>query len=671
MSGQSVMDRMTAARHSITGSGLAKSVCKATTEELMGPKKKHLDYLLQCTHEPNVNIPQLGELLIDRSNNTSWVIVFKALVTSHHLCVYGNERYSQYLASRNNLFNLSNFVDRTAPQGYDMSTYVRRYAKYLNEKSVAYRTVAFDFCRVKRGKEDGILRTMAAEKLLKSLPVIQTQLDALLDFECSSNELTNGVINSCFLLLFKDSIRLFACYNDGIINLLEQYFDMNKKQCKEALDIYRKFLIRMERMSEFLKVAEQVGIDKGEIPDLAKAPSSLLDALEQHLASLEGKKSTAARNVNISSQVASSLTMTSNSLATIEAEEKRKAVEDEKRRLNQLMEQRLYEAKHSSPDSSPQIQPATVITNNQNNPFTSTPPTPPHQAAQPVVQPKIQPDLFAPAPPAAVQSTRPSDDLLALNVNPFAAPPVQASVPMAAPAPMVAPALSTAAPNLWGVPNANGFTNNNVQAIGADFEKAFGKTPDAALKDDPLGDILLPMSSSGQTQPEVKHIDLLNSDTGDLDHTLANVAAHLDINPTKQKKAEHNWTKAQPTNVRTGGAHWSPAQSVTTWQTMQPMESSNQQNPKPGGQAADWRGNAYSGHFTTQPSPAMQPMMGGMGTMPTAGMSAVPSASVPVAGGYTQYGMAAPQPVQQPMNAFGVQPTMNRTTQSQDPFGGL
>ena len=35
-----------------------------------------------------------------------------------------------------------------------MSPFVRRYAKYLSEKSVSYRTVAFDFCKVKRGYED-------------------------------------------------------------------------------------------------------------------------------------------------------------------------------------------------------------------------------------------------------------------------------------------------------------------------------------------------------------------------------------------------------------------------------------------------------------------------------------------------------------------------------------
>lgn len=37
-------------------------------------------------------------------------------------------------------------------------------------------------------------------------------------------------------------------------------------------------------------VTQQVGIDQGDSPDLTQAPSSLLEALEQHLASLEGRK---------------------------------------------------------------------------------------------------------------------------------------------------------------------------------------------------------------------------------------------------------------------------------------------------------------------------------------------------------------------------------------------
>ncbi|XP_043996144.1 phosphatidylinositol-binding clathrin assembly protein-like isoform X4 [Gambusia affinis] len=275
MSGQSLTDRIAAAQHSMTGSAISKAVCKATTHEVSGPKKKHLDYLIHCTNELNVSIPHLADTLLERTTSNSWIVVFKALIATHHLMMYGSERLMQYLASRNTLFNLNNFLDKAALQGYNMSTFIRRYSRYLNEKSMSYRLAAVDFTKMKRGAE-GVMRTMNTEKLIKTLPIIQNQLDALLDFQPNSNELTNGVINTAFMLLFKDSIRLFAAYNEGVINMLEKYFDMKKNQCKEALEIYKNFLNRMTKLSEFLKVAE--------------APSSLLEALEQHLASLEGRK---------------------------------------------------------------------------------------------------------------------------------------------------------------------------------------------------------------------------------------------------------------------------------------------------------------------------------------------------------------------------------------------
>ncbi|KTF88637.1 hypothetical protein cypCar_00043198 [Cyprinus carpio] len=214
---------------------------------------------MHCTNELNVNIPHLADTLFERTANQSWVVVFKALITTHHLMMYGNERFIQYLASRSTLFNLNNFVDKGALQGYDMSIYIRRYSRYLTERALSYRLVAADFTKMKRGT-DGVMRSMSIEKLMKTLPIIQNQLDALLDFEASSNELTNGVINCAFTLLFKDSIRIFAAYNEGVINLLGSLS-------------YTAFVC-------------------------VKAPSSLLEALEQHLASLDGKKMKEASTVS-------------------------------------------------------------------------------------------------------------------------------------------------------------------------------------------------------------------------------------------------------------------------------------------------------------------------------------------------------------------------------------
>ncbi|XP_073937764.1 phosphatidylinositol-binding clathrin assembly protein isoform X9 [Castor canadensis] len=600
MSGQSLTDRITAAQHSVTGSAVSKTVCKATTHEIMGPKKKHLDYLIQCTNEMNVNIPQLADSLFERTTNSSWVVVFKSLITTHHLMVYGNERFIQYLASRNTLFNLSNFLDKSGLQGYDMSTFIRRYSRYLNEKAVSYRQVAFDFTKVKRGA-DGVMRTMNTEKLLKTVPIIQNQMDALLDFNVNSNELTNGVINAAFMLLFKDAIRLFAAYNEGIINLLEKYFDMKKNQCKEGLDIYKKFLTRMTRISEFLKVAEQVGIDRGDIPDLSQAPSSLLDALEQHLASLEGKKikdSTAASRATTLSNAVSSLASTGLSLTKVDEREKQAALEEEQARLKALKEQRLKELAKK---------PHTSLTTAASPVSTST--------GGLMTTPAI--DIFS-TPSSSNSTSKLPNDLLDLQQPTFH--------------PSVHP-MSTASQvaSTWG-----GFTPSPVTqphpstGLNVDFESVFGNKSTNIIVDsggfDELGGLLKPtVASQNQSLPVAKlPPNKLVSD--DLDSSLANLVGNLGIGNGTTKN-DVNWSQPGEKKL-TGGSNWQPKVAPTT----------------------AWNAATMNGMHFPQYAP---PVMAYPATTPTGmiGYGIPPQmGSVPV---MTQPTLIYSQPVMRPPNPFG------------------
>ncbi|XP_050493136.1 phosphatidylinositol-binding clathrin assembly protein LAP isoform X19 [Bombus huntii] len=658
MAGQTINDRLLAARHSIAGQGLAKAVCKATTEEMIGPKKKHLEYLVRCTNEPNVSIPQLANLLIERSQNTNWTVVFKALITVHHMLCYGNERFTQYLASSNSTFQLSNFLDKSGVQagariGYDMSPFIRRYAKYLNEKALSYRTVAFDFCKVKRGKDDRTLRTMNAEKLLKTLPVLQSQLDALLEFDCTANDLTNGVINMAFMLLFRDLIRLFACYNDGIINLLEKYFDMNKKQCREALDLYKKFLIRMDRVGEFLKVAENVGIDKGDIPDLTKAPSSLLDALEQHLASLEGKKGSAANTptqsasnrTNVKSGV-SALSSTSTAFGTaasnnrldhagnghIDEALRQQALAEEEAAMNQ------YKAKVQSPSSGPST-----------NPFLSSPT---NNANQPIV------DLFSSPSTTTTAESQPqkaSDDLLQLAGNPFA--------DMFG-APQSATASTTQTQNNMWMTNGNGFAavppaNNNFVTDNS-FSSVFGNQDS---------------KSAGQQQNATSTGKVL---TGDLDSSLASLAQNLTINKSAQQQVKGMQWNSPKNAAKTGGSAggWTPQpMAATTGAGYRPMGQGMTQLPStamgfpPHTAPLGMQGVPMGMQGMQGMRPMMSTMPGGPGGMMVAGGTAsmmMPSTNPMMSANLQQQ----PQPQQQQQQSQAVQQPQNNQVQL-DPFGAL
>ncbi|XP_033365165.1 phosphatidylinositol-binding clathrin assembly protein LAP isoform X14 [Bombus vosnesenskii] len=678
MAGQTINDRLLAARHSIAGQGLAKAVCKATTEEMIGPKKKHLEYLVRCTNEPNVSIPQLANLLIERSQNTNWTVVFKALITVHHMLCYGNERFTQYLASSNSTFQLSNFLDKSGVQagariGYDMSPFIRRYAKYLNEKALSYRTVAFDFCKVKRGKDDRTLRTMNAEKLLKTLPVLQSQLDALLEFDCTANDLTNGVINMAFMLLFRDLIRLFACYNDGIINLLEKYFDMNKKQCREALDLYKKFLIRMDRVGEFLKVAENVGIDKGDIPDLTKAPSSLLDALEQHLASLEGKKGSAANTptqsasnrTNVKSGV-SALSSTSTAFGTaasnnrldhagnghIDEALRQQALAEEEAAMNQ------YKAKVQSPSSGPST-----------NPFLSSPT---NNANQPIV------DLFSSPSTTTTAESQPqkaSDDLLQLAGNPFADM-------FGAPQPATASTTQTQN-NMW---MTNGFAavpaaNNNFVTDNS-FSSVFGNQ-DSKSGFDSLGMMLMPttvagdnnISAAGQQQNATSTGKVL---TGDLDSSLASLAQNLTINKSAQQQVKGMQWNSPKNAAKTGGSAggWTPQpMAATTGAGYRPMGQGMTQLPStamgfpPHTAPLGMQGVPMGMQGMQGMRPMMSTMPGGPGGMMVAGGTAsmmMPSTNPMMSANLQQQ----PQPQQQQQQSQAVQQPQNNQVQL-DPFGAL
>ncbi|XP_035880318.1 clathrin coat assembly protein AP180 isoform X16 [Phyllostomus discolor] len=572
MSGQTLTDRIAAAQYSVTGSAVARAVCKATTHEVMGPKKKHLDYLIQATNETNVNIPQMADTLFERATNSSWVVVFKALVTTHHLMVHGNERFIQYLASRNTLFNLSNFLDKSGSHGYDMSTFIRRYSRYLNEKAFSYRQMAFDFARVKKGA-DGVMRTMAPEKLLKSMPILQGQIDALLEFDVHPNELTNGVINAAFMLLFKDLIKLFACYNDGVINLLEKFFEMKKGQCKDALEIYKRFLTRMTRVSEFLKVAEQVGIDKGDIPDLTQAPSSLMETLEQHLNTLEGKKPG---------------------------------------------------NKSGAPSPLSKSSPATTVTSPNSTPAKTIDTSPPvdlfatASAAVPVSTPKpssdlldLQPDFSsagaaaaaapAPAPPSggatawgdllgedslAALSSAPSEAQISDPFAPEPTPPTTAAeiaTASASASTTTTVTAVTAEVDLFGgfggsfmAPSPSPVTPAQNNLLQPNFEVAFGTTPSTSSSSsfdpsvfDGLGDLLMPtMAPAGQPapipmvppSPAMAASKPLGSD---LDSSLASLVGNLGISGTTSKKGDLQWNAGE--KKLTGGANWQPKVAPATW----------------------------------------------------------------------------------------------------------
>lgn len=277
----------------------------------------------------------------------------------------------------------------------------------------------------------------------------------------------------------------------------------------------------MDRVAEFLKVAENVGIDKGDIPDLAKAPSSLLEALEGHLANLEGRKpgsggatpTQGGHRVNVAAAV-NLLNTTSNAFGTAA----NGSTIDEKTAAKLLEEEAAAMEKFRENASA-------------SNPFAAAP------AAAADETPNIL-DLFGvAAPPAATAlpeaaaqpaaAEKSSDDLLQLAGNPFAnmlnsagsgaAPTSQP--PFTAPA---APAAGFATSQSLSSPFVSDNTFSNV------FGQQAGPGVTASDATAMFGDVMLP-SGAAATNGNSKML------TGDLDSSLANLASNLNFTPSANK----------------------------------------------------------------------------------------------------------------------------------------
>lgn len=118
------------------------------------------------------------------------------------------------MASHNHRLQPAAYLDRMGMPGGDMSSYVRRYANYLNEKRDAYKLTGYDFCKIKRGfvlswrtlvenvhfvffcrKDDGVLRTMPTDKVGDRFLL---NLDALFDILVAESTSNPSKTTRCF-----------------------------------------------------------------------------------------------------------------------------------------------------------------------------------------------------------------------------------------------------------------------------------------------------------------------------------------------------------------------------------------------------------------------------------------------------------------------------------------
>ncbi|KAL1918402.1 uncharacterized protein VTP21DRAFT_3062 [Calcarisporiella thermophila] len=264
------------------------AVRKATrSSSTEAPKAKHLRVLIDYSSRADItSLDDMFHIIYGRLHESNWAIVFKALITIHILmrdetC---GENILRYLAARPAIFNVSDFKDKSGSHG-EQAKNIHAYAAYLEEKTATFADLKVDIIRTRtRGSSSTLRKVPLSEGLLTKVRVLQRQLNSLLSCKFFIDDVDNVITLEAFRLLIHDLLSLFQVVNEGIINMLEHYFEMKKADAQSALKIYKEFTAQTEKVVDYLGVAKRLqGSLRLTIPTLKHAPVSLATVLEQYI----------------------------------------------------------------------------------------------------------------------------------------------------------------------------------------------------------------------------------------------------------------------------------------------------------------------------------------------------------------------------------------------------
>jgi len=211
------------------------SINKATSSRGGTPKEKHVRAIVTRTFQRDLSIDEIIRSLARRLEKPHWATVTKALFIFHRCLRDGDPKFIESLQSRSTLiFSLRAFCAANPPNNV-YTVFLKKYARYLEEKVSVFRVLGFQFERQKDPCK-GIKPPTA----FKVIPKLQSQLNALLN--CKLKAAIPDLIKSVYVLLLQDTLPLYAHLNDGLVSLLDLFWKLPKQQAQRVLNIYNLYI---------------------------------------------------------------------------------------------------------------------------------------------------------------------------------------------------------------------------------------------------------------------------------------------------------------------------------------------------------------------------------------------------------------------------------------------
>ncbi|AET38999.1 uncharacterized protein Ecym_3521 [Eremothecium cymbalariae DBVPG len=318
-------------------------VKRATKIKMAAPKQKYLKPILMSTGEEQYFKETIGTLLT-RLNDSAFTVVFKSLVVMHVMIREGEGNVTlRYLSRHPEYFELGGLLNGSYGSVNSGLQIVRRYGDYLRIRAQEFGKLERDYVREGSSNLKEIGRNMVVLSHVESL---EAQIAALIKNRYSQYDLNNDMLMAAFKLLVQDILALYNALNEGIITLLECFFELSRPDAKRTLDLYKRFVHLTETVVKYLKAGKAVGL---EIPVIKHITTKLIRSLEDHLREDEMQKNEGQSTSDTANTGSKTSQYKSEAQKQLEIVRQQKRLLQEQLQLTSPLVQQLTQAVPSAP----------------------------------------------------------------------------------------------------------------------------------------------------------------------------------------------------------------------------------------------------------------------------------------------------------------------------------
>ncbi|XP_057778844.1 putative clathrin assembly protein At5g57200 [Salvia miltiorrhiza] len=273
------------------------AIVKATNHVECPPKERHVGKILAAisANRPRADVGYCIHALCRRLSKTrNWIVAIKTLIVVHRTLREGDPAFREELvrySQRGKLFQLYNFKDDSSTLAWDCSAWVRTYSLFLEERVECFKTLQYDL-EVDRASKPGPqvskthskTRFLNGDQLLEHLPSLQQLMYRLICCQPEGLACHNYLVQFALAMVLKESFRIYCSINDGIINLVDLFFDMPKHDAVRALDIYRRAGKQAAHLADFYGFCRTLDLARTfHFPTLKQPPPTFLATMEDYI----------------------------------------------------------------------------------------------------------------------------------------------------------------------------------------------------------------------------------------------------------------------------------------------------------------------------------------------------------------------------------------------------